>query len=235
MVSCPLGSLQASLAGKDLGAFFYVAGMLALFGSLFGRFVCGWICPFGLLQELLYKIPLVPKRGGFAGGRHWEKCKYLLLVLFCLILPLFACDSFGYGKDWFCAYLCPAGALEGGLLYAVWNKSLRVLLSWLFAWKMALLAALVFGSMVVFRPMCRYFCPLGALYGLGNHISPLILAWKEGKCIHCGMCARFCPMELKPASPGQKSLCIRCGKCVHVCPKKALSLTIRPDSAPSVR
>ena len=58
--SCPIGSLQAVVGGKDFRFPFYVIGFLMIVGSLMGRFVCGWLCPFGLVQDLLHKIP-VPK------------------------------------------------------------------------------------------------------------------------------------------------------------------------------
>ena len=58
----PIGSLQAVLGSRDYKFSFYVVGFLLFFGSIFGRFVCGWLCPFGLVQDLLYKIPLFKKR-----------------------------------------------------------------------------------------------------------------------------------------------------------------------------
>ena len=47
--SCPIGSLQAVLGSKNYKFSFYVIGFLMIFGSLMGRFVCGWLCPFGLV------------------------------------------------------------------------------------------------------------------------------------------------------------------------------------------
>ena len=110
---------------------------------------------------------------------------------------------------------------------------LRSTLSWLFAWKLFLLVALLLICLVVYRPFCRYFCPLGALYGMGNHLSPIRLCWDERKCTHCGRCHVACPMDLDPARSGQMSLCIRCGKCAAACPEGALSLTTRRCSAGS--
>ena len=55
--ACPLGSLQASLAASDKQPGFYVLGILLLYGVIAGRTICGWACPMGLIQELLYKIP----------------------------------------------------------------------------------------------------------------------------------------------------------------------------------
>ena len=60
--SCPIGALQAALNERRVQVPFAVLGFLFVFGSIFGRFVCGWLCPFGLLQDLLHKIPLFRKK-----------------------------------------------------------------------------------------------------------------------------------------------------------------------------
>ena len=62
LASCPLGALQSALNKRNLEVPFAVLGFFFIFGSIFGRFVCGWLCPFGLLQDLLHKIPLFHKK-----------------------------------------------------------------------------------------------------------------------------------------------------------------------------
>lgn len=59
--SCPIGSLQAVIGSANYKVSFYLFGFFMLIGTVFGRFVCGFLCPFGLIQELLHKIPF-PKR-----------------------------------------------------------------------------------------------------------------------------------------------------------------------------
>ncbi|MBQ3866193.1 MAG: 4Fe-4S binding protein, partial [Clostridia bacterium] len=61
LLSCPIGALQATLNAKQYHIALYAFGLLTVFGSLMGRFVCGFLCPFGLLQDLLYKIPFFRK------------------------------------------------------------------------------------------------------------------------------------------------------------------------------
>ena len=51
--SCPIGALQAVLGSRKFQISFYVLGFLMMVGAICGRFVCGWLCPFGLVQDLL--------------------------------------------------------------------------------------------------------------------------------------------------------------------------------------
>ena len=67
--SCPIGALQSVLGSRKFGFSYYVVGFLVLVGALTGRFVCGWLCPFGLIQELLHRIPFRWKIRAFPGDR----------------------------------------------------------------------------------------------------------------------------------------------------------------------
>ena len=78
--ACPIGSLQAVIGSKDYKFSFYIVGFLIFFGSVFGRFICGWLCPFGLLQDLLYKIPFFQKRKNLPGHKWLVKLKYIILI-----------------------------------------------------------------------------------------------------------------------------------------------------------
>ena len=79
--SCPMGALQSTLGSRDYSFAFYVLGILMLFGALGGRFVCGFLCPFGLLQDLLYKIPFFKKLKNIPGNRFLKYLKYILLKI----------------------------------------------------------------------------------------------------------------------------------------------------------
>ena len=61
-------------------------------GALLGRFVCGWLCPFGLVQDLVYKIPFVRKINRFPGDKLLRYLKYVILAIFVILLPLFVVD-----------------------------------------------------------------------------------------------------------------------------------------------
>ena len=113
--SCPIGSLQAVIGSRSYRFSFYVAGFLLLFGALFGRLVCGWLCPFGLVQDLLYKIPFVKKLRRLPGDRWLKYLKYVILAGFVIVLPLTVLDIVGQGQPWFCKYICPSGTLFAGI------------------------------------------------------------------------------------------------------------------------
>ena len=221
--SCPIGSLQAVITGNKHNFSFYVVGLLMLFGVLLGRVVCGFLCPFGWIQELLNKIPgrklHVPQKV----DRKLRLFKYGVLILFVLALPMFAVDAFGLGSPWFCKWICPAGTLEGGIPLVAANESLRAGLGFTFWWKILLLLLTIVFSMLVYRPFCRYVCPLGAFYALFNRWNLSQLHCDREICTSCGKCERACPMEVAVLRNPNSPECIRCGRCVHACPEGAIS------------
>ncbi len=220
--ACPIGALQAVIGSWNFKFAFYVAGFLVFVGALMGRFVCGWLCPFGLVQELLHKIPFMKKIHTFRGDRLLRRLKYVILLVFVILLPLFLVDILGQGAPWFCKLICPAGTLEGGIPMVLLNEGMRGAIGWLYAWKNVLLAATILLSIVIYRPFCKYICPLGAIYVVFNSISVFRYRVDEEKCTHCGACARACPMQVDPVANANDSECIRCGKCKQICSAGAI-------------
>jgi len=233
--SCPLGALQnffASLRGNlSAGVYqlgLYVLGWLGLVGAIGGRVVCGWICPFGLLQEGLYKLK-TPK---IALPRRLRYLKYALLALTIFLLPALLLDQFGYGKLWFCAWICPAGTLEAGLPLVGLNPQFRSMIGFQFWFKLSLLVGFLALMILSRRPFCRIACPLGAFLSLFNKLSLLRLEVDLGRCQKCDACLRSCPVELRVYEEPNDMECIRCLRCRDVCPVEAvrLSLSIRRSS-----
>lgn len=221
--ACPIGALQNVAMGAQYSASFYALGFLAIVGVFVGRLVCGFLCLFGFLQDLLYKIPApklrVPKRL----DRVLRKAKYLVLVFLVLLLPAVATNNFGLGSPWFCEYLCPAGTIEAGIPLIATNPSLQAMLGALFDWKLGVAIAILVLAVFVSRPFCKYLCPLGAIYGLMNRISFVKLAVNDRACIQCGRCAEACPMDVEaPERIPTSAECIRCGVCKSVCPASAI-------------
>lgn len=225
--SCPLGSLQATLGDRNYKFAFYVLGFLMLFGALLGRLVCGWLCPFGLVQDLLYRIPFVKKLKKLPGDRFLKWLKFVLLAVLVILLPLFAVDAFGQGKPWFCEYVCPSGTLMAGIPLVAVNEGLRAVIGWLYAWKVALLIVILLLSVLVYRPFCRYLCPLGAIYGLFNPVALYRYRIDAEKCTKCGACQRACKLDIKTFEKPNSIECIRCGDCTSACPHGAILSSLK--------
>ncbi len=245
VTACPLGTLQHFLAALRpalrwgtyrLGA--YVIGFLLAVGLLLGRFPCGWLCPFGFLQDLLHRLP-GPK---LALPRRLAGLRFVMLGLLTLALPVLLAGPLGYGEPWYCKLVCPAGTLEAGgmflLMPDLWEQ-----IGTLFALKLLLLVGLLGWAAVCYRPYCRAVCPLGAIYGICNRWSWLRVAYDPSLCRECGRCLEGCQVELDPRRAGHSAACLRCFDCARRhCPHGALrvhcgarAVPLEPCDPPSTR
>ncbi|MCK4409383.1 MAG: 4Fe-4S binding protein, partial [Candidatus Eisenbacteria sp.] len=217
--SCPIGALQHFIIVRQFP--FYVLGILGLIGVFVGRFPCGWLCPFGWFQEIVYKLKL-PK---FSAPNWLRHMKYVVLVVVCGLIAWWTYEP------WFCK-ICPAGTLEGGLPWLLWQArgsdgaEGMSFLTWVFGLKVVILAALVLLMGMMRRPFCRFICPLGALLGLSNkfsllqmdtHLDDCAIAYAMGSdfknCASCMHCSKDCPMGLKVPEEIGSVDCIRCMNC----------------------
>ena len=224
--SCPIGALQAVIGSPKFKFSYYIVGFLFFVGALIGRGVCGYLCPFGLVQDLLHKIPFVKKIETFKGDKALRKAKYLILLVFVILLPLFLVDIIGQGAPYFCKLICPVGMLEGGIPLVWMNTSMRGAVGFLYAWKGLILLLTILLSIIIYRPFCKYICPLGAIYSLFNSVSFFRYTLDHQKCIHCGRCKAVCEMQCDPVKNCNDLECIRCGKCKNACPVDAIACGI---------
>ncbi len=229
--ACPVGSLQSALTKSKPSFPFYVLGFLLLCGALLGRTVCGFLCPFGLVQDLLFKIPFFKKLRTFPGEKYLRWLKYAVAALLVFALPLL------YKLPYFCKYLCPAGTLFGAIPLLSVDQLLSDQIGPLFWWKLIVLVWIVLLSLLLSRPFCRWLCPLGAFYGLFARVSLVRLHYAASVCVHCGRCQAVCPMGIDPVTQYDSPECIRCGRCARVCPTKALKVGVKAplSSSPAAR
>ena len=220
VAACPLGSLQNAVAASADRPAFYVVGLLLMFGLLLGRVICGFLCPFGLIQELLHRIPTKKiKKSPLTRGL--SRVKYVVLAVFALAIPAwFALRRLPLPG--FCKYICPAGTLEGALMLLLHpaNDALRAMTGGLFWWKFTVMIAVLTACVFLFRAFCRFLCPLGALYSLMAKIALLGVKVDRDRCTDCGACVRVCRMDIRRVGDGE---CVHCGSCIDICPAKAIS------------
>lgn len=234
--SCPIGSLQAVIGSAKYHVSLYILGFLVLLGTLLGRVICGWLCPFGLIQDLIYRIKVRKRELPQRADRPLRMLKYVILAVMVILLPMVLTNAFGIAPPYFCQYICPSGTLFGGFPLLAANPSLRQAVGFLFSWKTALLLLFLMSSLFIFRPFCKYICPLGAIYALFNKISIYRMHIDREACTNCGKCEKVCPMQVPVLKNSNHSECIRCGKCKSACPSAAIRSGIRTKegSCPSI-
>lgn len=199
--ACPMGSIQHFIAMKQVP--WFAAGSMLAISAIVGRMPCGWLCPFGWLQDLLYKIRTFKLKLPY--WTHYLKYGFLVIVAGVVV--------FLTGETWFCK-LCPAGAFGAGIPQILLDDQLPRLLGWLFITKLGILAVTLVLSIFSKRPFCR-ICALGAIFSLGNPVSLMRLRVDKANCNMCNMCERVCPMEIKPYKNPQSTACIRCLECTR--------------------
>lgn len=222
---CPIGALQDALAAwrwkvADVGVLgamvalpWFVVGSLLLAGGLGGRLVCGWICPFGWLQDLLAKITRRKLR-----MPHW-----LIYTRYVILVGVVFIVAYWSGQPWFCK-LCPQGFLEGGLPEPALHPELRPLIGWLWYVKLGIFAVTVLAAVFLVRPFCAVACPLGAIYALMQPVSLYRTVLLRDKCTNCGWCVANCPAGIDPRTDTEGILCVSCLEC-RKCPTGAMVST----------
>ncbi|MCR4755407.1 MAG: 4Fe-4S binding protein [Lachnospiraceae bacterium] len=217
VAACPLGSLQGALRDSSFRLVWYVIGTLLLFGIMLGRVICGFLCPLGFIQELIYKIH-VPKIKKNKVTKALSYLKYVILLVFVIVIPVIM------NVPGFCKYICPAGTLEAGIPLVIKDEHLRGMIGALFNWKVIVLCVCVLACMFCFRSFCRFICPLGAFYSFFNSVAFFGINVDETKCTGCKACISKCLMDTNKVGDHE---CIHCGACKDVCPEGVIKYKFR--------
>lgn len=213
VLACPLGSLQSGILSAKFKFPYYILGTILLMGLFLGRFICGFLCPFGLIQDLIYKIPF-PKIKKNKVTRFLSYGKYVILLIFVVAIPLVKL------VPGFCKYICPAGTLEAGIPLVSMNASLQEMAGHLFTWKVFVLCVILLLVMSCYRMFCRFICPLGAIYSFFSPVSFAGVKVDADKCTNCQACVNTCLMDIRKVGDRE---CIHCGSCIEKCPVQAIS------------
>jgi len=212
--------MQLFLAGVKHSISLFITGFLVSVGVVFGRFICGYVCPMGLVQDLIYKIKTPKRRVLF---RYLRYLKYLVLILFVVLLPMLILHELsGIGEPWFCKYICPSGTIFGAIPLLAVNGFLREFAGVLLIVKISVAAAILVTAIFIYRPFCRLLCPLGAIYALFNRVAFIKMRCDKEKCTSCNKCAQVCQIMLENAKQPNSPECVRCGECKEACEAKAL-------------
>jgi len=218
-LACPMGMTQRYVIDKRFP--FYVLGFLILVGVTFGRWVCGWLCPMGLVMDIVNK-----------GSSHkYTPPEWMRFIKYGYLAGLVVL-AFFTSFVFFCRYLC-FGAILGIIPY--WLTWETISYTWLFYHLGAFSFYLTFAYYTHGRAWCRYFCPLGAALSLPGVFSMVKLHYNWMWCTKCGLCAKACPMGIDPIKTStlkNRLECIKCGRCVKVCPNHCLAVGIAPLLTP---
>jgi len=237
--ACPIGAMGQFLAQ---GVFpFLVIGIVVLGGAFIGRMFCGWVCPFGFIQELLHKIP--SKK--FQLPQSLTYLKYWVLLITVIAIPLFFGVDIIPGKivpqDFFFCRLCPAASMEATIplsfmppapgatttpneltpIYQITETNPVIAL--LISPRIWLLILFLISFVFISRLFCRGFCPMGAMSALFNRLSIYKMSVNKDKCTECKLCHKVCPTDQSIYIKSNTTDCIRCLECEKKCPYNAIS------------
>ncbi|MEO2117532.1 MAG: 4Fe-4S binding protein [Methanocaldococcus sp.] len=204
---CPLGFIQHFIIkGIDWYLMFKLVVIIVV-TLIFGKIICGWICPVGFIFEVIYKIRMkIFKEDKLLkiNERIHQKLIYLKYIMLVVLLILtFYLLIYVYCKGcpiWFLTHL-------RGSHLAIIVSIIGIIISF-----------------IIPMGFCRYICPLGAFFSIFS-IKPLFQLRTNDKCTKCNLCEDICPMQIKITENIDQKECIRCFECKSVCKDDAISFT----------
>lgn len=185
-----------------VGKWFFITILLV------GVFFCGWVCPFGAIQDWLNKL---------AQKMHFPQ--YQVPVKFQKYLQI----------SRYLVYALGVMGISYGIINARSSFNHKLFTNSLTLGAGIFLVIFLLASLFVKRPFCNYFCAKGASYGLLSVLRIFGIKRDNDKCIHCKLCDKNCPMNIQIESTDfvRHPNCINCLTCVSVCPKKCIKYKLK--------
>jgi len=195
--------LYADPMVKVIAFLFFI--VLAVAGN---KLICGWACPFGALQELIYSIPILKeikqRKLPFAFTNSIRVSLFAVMLLF----------LFGI-----------VGGRRGTVIYHYLNPFNLFNLEFETVSILLTVILVISGSFVVYRPFCQFICPFGFVSWIAERFSVFRVRINKEKCIQCGACIKACPLAAAEGHVYGKKLpadCFSCARCLNVCPVDAI-------------
>ena len=209
---------------------------------IFGRFFCGWVCPFGALHQFV----------GYLGNRRKTtaqkiqlnkyrkaQCIKYLILLFFLFMASFP---------------SMAATLQTGLLDPITlvTRSFNLLLlpiidrtvnlvsvttrfyegAWLI---LAIFLTAVLLNLIIPRFYCRFICPLGAFFAIISRFAIWRIGKKQNECSNCKLCDKACEGACHPSGNIRISECVLCLNCREDCKDELIVYQTRPSLAGEIK
>ena len=223
--------------------------IFVLFGTIFGKTSCGWMCPFGLFQDLFSYIPIKKKKVSRPTNKSLSRIGLTLvifIVIFSFIIGITYSRNpteaqkaaFGAGKDMPYSVVDPVATLFATLYYYLrWGMQQETLGAEIGQWRFIfflrifiLIAILVLITLYP-RAYCRWICPSGAILGIFSRYSLFGIRINKNRCVSgCNDCEQACPVQVPILTYDKdvtNKMCTNCGECIDACKEGALKLTFR--------
>ena len=207
-----MDGLYPDPVNKVLAFVFFI--ILAIIGK---KLICGWACPFGALQELLYDNCLTRKISHFKVPFIISNTIRSLLFITMIVL------LFGI-----------IGGKKGYVIYHYVNPF--NLFNFDFD-RLSIIVTLVgvfIAGLFIYRPFCQFICPFGLISWLAERLSIFHVKIDHSKCTKCGVCIDVCPLDAAKGFVEKKRMpadCFSCARCLNVCPVDAIHYEFRKNLA----